>query len=305
MDPSTLQARWDRESRMDPAKDLITNFVEELEAYSELPRAEVERLFYNGTEEYAKEWLQRYQYDPHARVRFYDESFTHIFFVMHNSALRTSLSSPLLYVYASELAKQQGVRRYLDYGTGTGSGAMFFARAGISTTLADISSRMLDFTKWRFEQRGLRATYLDVKRSPLPTDAFDFITCFHVLQHAEDPIGLLKTLRAALRPGGILLVNGSLKKDPERPMQPDHGGVKMRRKFRSVGLQVLWEPTQVMEQLATSTPMAFQRVERSALGNTAYLVFDTVVTAPFARRVLYRLGRALDGHPVAAEGELR
>lgn len=295
VDVAALQARWDCESRLDSSKDLVTNFVDELQAYSGLPRAEAEQLFFNGTEEYAREWLEKYQHDPTARTKFYDEAFTHIFFVMHNSALRTRLSSPLLYVYASDLAKRHGARHYLDYGAGTGSGAMFFAKAGIDTTLADISSRMLDFAKWRFERRGLRAIYVDVKQQPMPTETFDMITCFHVLQHVEDPLGLLRTLRSALKPGGVLFVNGSLKKDPARPMQPDHGGVKMRRRYRSLGFQTLWEPTHVMHQLSRTSPVAFQKVHRPALVNAAYGVFDTVVTSPALRRGVYLATAPLRG----------
>jgi 2-polyprenyl-3-methyl-5-hydroxy-6-metoxy-1,4-benzoquinol methylase len=292
-DVHAYRKRWTEGVCLDPRKSVAENFVDELEAYSKLPREEVERLFYNGTEEYAKEWREQYQHDPNARVTFYDDSFTHIFFVMHNSALRTELSSPLLYLYGLDLARRLGAETYLDYGAGTGSGASFFARAGLETTVADISSRMLEFTRWRFERRGCRARYLDLKREPLPTGAFDLITCFHVLQHVEDPVATMRELRDALKPGGVLLVNGALRKDPARPMQPDHGGERTRRKFRSVGLQVWWEPIQEMRQLSNTTPQAYRRVERSPLVNTAYFVFDTVVTSPRVRAALNRVVRPL------------
>src|SRR3989338_1525601 len=246
VDVEGLRRAWVRGVCLDPEKEVAANFLDELERYSRLPRREVEDLFYRGTEVFAKEWDEQYKTDPNARVTFYDEALTHIFFVMHNSALRMDLSSPLLYVFAAEWAKRLKAARCLDYGAGTGSGAMFFAKAGIETTLADISSRMLDFAKWRFAQRNLTARFLDVKQAPLPCEAFDLITCFHVLQHVEDPINLLRTLRNALKPGGVLLVNGSLKKDPNRPMQPDHGGLKTRRRYRAVGFQTLWGPTQAL-----------------------------------------------------------
>ena len=293
VDVERYRRRWTEGVRLDPAKDVATNFLDELEAYSGLPRPEVSRLFYHGTAEYAKEWEQQYQQDPDARVKFYDESFTHIFFVMHNSALRTELSSPLLYLYGADWANRGGARTYLDYGAGTGSGAMFFAKQGIETTLADISRRMLEFAKWRFERRGYRARYLDLKSQALPEQAFDVITCFHVLQHVEDPVATMRQLRNALKPNGILLVNGALRKDPERPMQPDHGGERTRRKFRSVGLQTLWPPIQEMRQLSNTTPQAYRRVERPALANAAYRVFDTTVTSHALRRALWVAARPL------------
>lgn len=280
------RTRWVEGVCLDARKDLPTNCVDELEGYSKLPRTEVEQLFYHGTEVFAKEWLERYQHDPQARTRFYDESFTQIFFVMHNGGLRTDLSSPFLYIYAADWAQRLGLRRYLDYGAGTGSGAMFFARAGIETTLADISGRMLDFARWRFERRGLTATYVDIKQEPLPRETFDLITCFHVLQHLEDPVAKVRELRNALRPGGILIVNGAMTKDPDRPMQPDHGGERTRRKFRAVGLQNLWDETNQMRRVSNTSPRAYRRVERPALVNAAYLVFDTAVTSQALRRAL-------------------
>ncbi len=287
IDVDSYRKRWREGICLDPQKDIPQNFLDELETYSGLPREEASRLFYNGTEEYAKEWREKYQNDPNARIKFYDESFTHIFFVMHNSALNTELSSPLLYVYAADWAKRMGVRSYLDYGSGTGSGAMFFARQGIATTLADISSRMLSFTRWRFERRGLQANYLDLKQDSLPENAFDMITSFHVLQHVEDPVATMRQLRNALKPGGILLVNGALRKDRERPMQPDHRGALTRRKFRSVGLQTLWPPIYDMRELSNTTPQAYRRIERPAIVNAAIGFFDTCVTAPALRRSLY------------------
>ncbi|MBI4355941.1 MAG: class I SAM-dependent methyltransferase [Candidatus Omnitrophica bacterium] len=274
------QQQWDAGIRLQPERDLVTNFLDELEAYSRLPRAEVEALFYHGTEAFAQEWEQKYKTDPQARVKFYDEALTHIFFVMHNSALRTHLSSPLLYVYAAEWARQSGARRYLDYGSGTGSGAIFFARSSVETTLADISSRMLDFARWRLERRGLAASYLDVKMTSLPRNHYDFITCFHVLQHVEDPIATLRQLREALTDGGILIVNGALRKDPDRPMQPDHGGARTTRHYRSVGFQILWERNRAMRHLSNTNPIALQRVERPAVVNGAYLAFDSLLASP-------------------------
>jgi len=279
---------------------VATNFVDELEEYSGLPRAEVKRLFENGTEEFAREWREQYQHRPDARTAFYDESFTQIFFVMHNSGLRVDLSSPYLYLYATDWASRIGVRRYLDYGAGTGSGAAFLARQGIETTLADISARMLDFARWRFERRALTARYLDVKQETLPKKSFDMITCFHVLQHLEDPVAKIRELREALVEGGILIVNGGLKSDPERPMQPDHGGARTARKFRSVGLQKLWKETDEMRRLSNTAPRAYRRVERSPAVNAAYLVFDTVVTAPWVRRGLWVATKPI--HRVAGLG---
>ena len=48
--------------------------------------------------------------------------------------------SPLAYVLALRFAQQHGCQSYLDFGAGVGSGGLLFARHGLQTTLADISS---------------------------------------------------------------------------------------------------------------------------------------------------------------------
>ena len=287
------RTRWSEGICFDPRKDIATNFLDELEVYSKLPRYKVEQLFYHGIKEFAKEWEEKCQNHSADEATFYNESLTQIFFVMYHNAMRIENNSPLLYVYASDWVKRLKLTTYLDYGTGTGSGAMFFARQGIKTTAADISSQMLDFTKWRFEKRGLSATYLDLKQNTLPKKAFDLITCFHVLQIVEDPVALMRQMRDALTEKGILVVNGALRKDPEYPMQPDHGGQRTTRKFRSVGLQILWDQTREMRQLSNTNPQMYQRVERSSLVNTAYLMYDTTIVSPSLRRLVYLANRPL------------
>ena len=37
-------------------------------------------------------------------------------------------------------------------------------------------------------------------------ETFDVITCFHVLEHLQDPIGILQALKRRLAPGGVLVV---------------------------------------------------------------------------------------------------
>ena len=52
IDVHSYYKRWTEGVCLNPAKDVAANFLDELEAYSGLPRPDVERLFYNGTEEW-------------------------------------------------------------------------------------------------------------------------------------------------------------------------------------------------------------------------------------------------------------
>jgi 2-polyprenyl-3-methyl-5-hydroxy-6-metoxy-1,4-benzoquinol methylase len=46
---------------------------------------------------------------------------------------------------------------YLDSGGGVGSGAILFACHGYTVAQVDISSTLLDFSKWRFARRQVAA----------------------------------------------------------------------------------------------------------------------------------------------------
>lgn len=44
----------------------------------------------------------------------------------------------------------------------------------------------------------------DGRHIPFPDDSFDHVLCTEVLEHAEDPVGLLAEIHRVLRPGGTL-----------------------------------------------------------------------------------------------------
>lgn len=76
-------------------------------------------------------------------------------------------------------------KRFLDYGCGTG-------------TLLD--TMCLFFGDERV------AGYDPITRAEMPEGKFDAITCVHVIEHAADPMQLLRDIRAKLAPGGKLFL---------------------------------------------------------------------------------------------------
>ena len=56
---------------------------------------------------------------------------------------------------------------HLDFAAGVGTTSQLFARYGYRTTLADISTSMLEFARFRLERRGTAATYIDLIRHNL------------------------------------------------------------------------------------------------------------------------------------------
>jgi 2-polyprenyl-3-methyl-5-hydroxy-6-metoxy-1,4-benzoquinol methylase len=111
------------------------------------------------------------------------------------------------------------VQTCLDFGSGVGSGALLFTRAGVQMTLADISSTLLNFARWRFARRGLPAVFLDLSHHRLPTASFDMILAMDVFEHLTDPVEVVERLWQALRPGGLFFARIQVE---DAGMHPQH-----------------------------------------------------------------------------------
>jgi SAM-dependent methyltransferase len=87
----------------------------------------------------------------------------------------------------------------LDYGCGTGATAARLGAMGYRVIGAEINPDMLAGCR----NRGLAT--IDLGKEPVPDKSADCVLACDVLEHAEDDVGLLKTLRTTLRPGGLLI----------------------------------------------------------------------------------------------------
>ena len=99
-----------------------------------------------------------------------------------------------------EEAKPSG--RLLDYGAGAGAFARFMAGRGFEAV--GLEPYSLGTTLEEKNLRLVRAPLASVKES---LGKFDVITMWHVLEHLEHPVELLKELHSMLAPGGALVVS--------------------------------------------------------------------------------------------------
>jgi SAM-dependent methyltransferase len=210
---------WTEALRLGQEPDLQESLLAELGRYVKCEdRAELQARCHRAVDDLRREWEGQVDRDQRASVeRFYDETRTPIYELMHWHTLADD-QSPLAYVVALDYARRQSGRSYMDFGAGVGSGAILFARHGFEVTLADISSPLLDFCRWRLTQRGLAATYLDLKIASLPPARFDFITAMDVFEHLVDPVAAVDQLWQALEPGGILFGRFAAEVDETHPM---------------------------------------------------------------------------------------
>lgn len=108
-------------------------------------------------------------------------------------------------------------RAHLDFGSGVGVTSQLFARAGYETTLADLSTSLLNFARYRFSRRGETAGFIDLSDQKLESGRYDVITALDTLTHIPDLPEVAASLRRALRPGGCLVANFDV-----RPQSPEN-----------------------------------------------------------------------------------
>jgi mycofactocin glycosyltransferase len=222
-------------------RDLPESLLAELGAYVNEDPAEVRRRCSHALAALKGEWQGTVvPGDRRSVEQYYDASQTLLYELTWWHTLSED-STPLAYVTALQFAQQHGCRTYLDFGAGVGSGGILFARSGLAVTLADISSPLLDFSRWRLEQRGLAARLVDLKAEPLPGDTFDLVTAMDVFEHLVDPVATLDQLWASLKPGGFLFARLAAEVDEDRPQHIVQDFEPTFARLRTLGLIQVWQ----------------------------------------------------------------
>lgn len=233
-------ALWSAAVSLEGEADAYASAVREASEYFGLAPSEVIARMANGSRLLAEEW-QQMKIDPRSESdlqRFYNENTAEAFELLN---FNTRGAAGLQYVAAFEMARLRPGRRYLDFGSGVGSGAIFFARQGFEVTLADVSSPLLRFAEWRLKKRGLSAKYVDLKHGSLPHASYDAVTAFDVLEHMLDPLKAITELRHCLTPGGLLCFNTPFGEDADKPMHIFHDEGILRR-VRAAGFAWCYGP---------------------------------------------------------------
>jgi SAM-dependent methyltransferase len=97
----------------------------------------------------------------------------------------------------------EGRRQALDVGCGTGTMIVHLARYGEVRGI-DADEQAVEFCRRRGIQRVQRVDALPL---PFPSESFDLVTTFDVLEHLEDDGAMLGEIHRVLRPGGTLLAS--------------------------------------------------------------------------------------------------
>jgi SAM-dependent methyltransferase len=126
--------------------------------------------------------------------------------------------------------------RVLDYGCGIGSDGLVLAGLGYDVAFADFENPSVRYLRWRLRRRGLAAAVHDLDRRP-PPPGFDVVFAFDVLEHVDDPFGLLARLEELAE---LVVVNflapepGETRLHRELPIAAllDHARARGLRRYR-------------------------------------------------------------------------
>jgi SAM-dependent methyltransferase len=168
------------------------------------------------------------------------------------------------YLYARELARD---RRVLDAGCGEGFGTVLLSDTARRVTGIDYSREAVKAATAKYQRPNLDFRQLDVYKLPGLDLRFDLITNFQVLEHLADPVDFLTAVRAALQPGGVLMLT-----TPNRLMSVSENPYHLHE--------------YVADELLTLLRPLFGRVDLySMMGNEKVRSFDAA-RAKQVRRIL-------------------
>ena len=120
--------------------------------------------------------------------------------------------------------------RLLDIGAGRGDVTSQLAQLFEEVTVTETSKPMIK----RLEKFGYRVWFGDFAERIAPPEQFDVVSLLNVLDRCDRPLGLLAAARAALQPGGKLILALVL---PYRPFVYDHGSARAPRERLPLGDQ--------------------------------------------------------------------
>ncbi|MEZ6065830.1 MAG: class I SAM-dependent methyltransferase [Planctomycetaceae bacterium] len=96
--------------------------------------------------------------------------------------------------------------RVLCFGDGMGFDSAAVSLAGFKTTCFEISGPCLKFAERLIAYRGADVE-ICTDTAKFGANSFDAIVCLDVLEHVEDPRGMLAAFSGWLRPGGMLIAH--------------------------------------------------------------------------------------------------
>lgn len=266
-------AVW-REALLLPGEtDLVESALRELSEFYGISREEARRRCENALADSKREWECAERRTPEQIKHFYRSTQSYVF--EHVWWHATDTATNAVNVELLHYARRLGAKRYLDFGAGVGANGLLFAQFGFHVTLADISTAMLEFARWRLQRRGLNAELIDLNRQSLPDDQFDFVTAVDVFEHLPKPEIELRQINRAMRVAGTLVFNCQTAEDDDRPMHVLKREAQVWQALRGSGFRSV--EVAALRQIGVS---AARRVSQTALAGRWHTACDRIRFSP-------------------------
>ena len=189
---------------MPPSEAVVLQLAE----YSGRSVDEVKEIARNTNEISKQKWSEADRSTPEGLRAFYSSVTNWVFGNISYHARQAEGRDgpyPALPIQVADALKQLTPGHHLDFGSGVGTASLLFQRFGWQVTLADVSTPLLDFARWRFSRSNVRAHFIDLNKDKLEERRYDLITAFNTMAHVPDIPQTVSRLRSALRPGGLLV----------------------------------------------------------------------------------------------------
>ncbi len=193
------------------ASDIRGSVLDDLSTYFGLSPQECVRRCIDWEQWSVEEWHAQGRDSEASLTQFYRTTRSWAFDLLWYAYLQAEgFHYPVPVVIARALPQElraRPQRRHLDFGSGVGDAAQLFTSLGFDSVLADVSTSLLSFARFRLERRGFRAAYLDLNDVTLGRAQYDVITAIDTLVHVPDFVATVTALHRALKPGGYLFTN--------------------------------------------------------------------------------------------------
>src|SRR5262249_22830714 len=156
--------------------------LDDLSSYFDLTKDECVRRCVNWEQWSVQEWHAQRRSSVEEIYDFYHKTQSWAFDLLWYSYLQSEeYAYPVSVVIADTLGRIGASASHLDFGSGVGATSQLFSALGYSTTLADISTSLLEFARFRLNRRCINATYLDLNQVSLSPNSYDVITAIDTL----------------------------------------------------------------------------------------------------------------------------
>jgi len=272
--------------RLPGTPDVRAAVLDDLSSYSGLPPEECVQRCRNWESWSVEEWLAADRSGPDRLTSFYRTTESWAFDLLWYAYMQTEgYGYPTSVMALRAIAARGNGRTHLDFGSGVGVTSQLFARAGYQTTLADISTSLLDFARHRLTRRNEAARFIDLNDAKLETGQYDVITALDTLTHVPDFADVVAVLHRALQPGGFLVTNFDVRPpSPENAWHLYDDDLDLRAAVHRAG----FAPSGRFGEYAV-----YRRVDPSGAAQRLRVRSEQLVLTSRPRRVIRRQNRRL------------